>query len=88
MEVGHSLHQRQEVDALHSGGGLDRRNESMEKGTELGNFGWCHFTEIQQMPSGFDDDRSCAGRLQWRVFDKELLFLDDVATCGGRVEEF
>ncbi len=63
MEVVHSLHQRQEVDALDSCGSLDRRNEPMEKGTELGTFGWRHLTEIQQMPPSLDDDRSCGGGL-------------------------
>jgi hypothetical protein len=58
MEVGGSLHQRQEVDALDSCGSLDRRNEPMEKGTELGTFGWRHVTEIQEVPPSLDDDRS------------------------------
>ncbi len=35
MEMSHSLHQRQEVDALDSSGRLDRRNEPMEQRTEL-----------------------------------------------------
>jgi hypothetical protein len=83
MEVGHSLHQRQEVDALDSCGSLDRRDEPMEKGTELGTFGWRHFTEIQQMPPSLDDDRSCAGRLQRGVLDEEVLTFGDVATWEG-----
>jgi hypothetical protein len=87
MEVGRSLHQRQEVDALDFSGSLDRRNEPMEKGTELGTFGWRHFTEIQQMPPSLDDDRSCAGRLQRRVLDEEVLTFDDVATRAGGVQE-
>jgi hypothetical protein len=87
MEVGHSLHQRQEVDALDSRGGLDRRNEPMQKGTELGTFGWRHFTEIQQMPPSLDDDRSCAGGLQRGVLDEEMLTFDDVATWAGGIQE-
>src|ERR1700722_9045884 len=86
MEVGRSLHQRQVVDAFDSGGGLDRRNEPMEEGTELGAFGWRHFTEIQQMPPSFDDHGSCAGRLQRGVLDEEVLTFDDVATWDGGVQ--
>lgn len=40
MEVRCSLHQGQEVGALDSGGRLDRRNEPMEDGAELGALGW------------------------------------------------
>jgi hypothetical protein len=87
MKVGYSLHQRQEVDALDFGGSLDRRNEPMEKGTELGAFGWRHLTEIQQMPPSHDDDRSRAGRLQWGVLDEEVLTFDDVATRPGGVQK-
>jgi hypothetical protein len=60
VEVGCSLHQREEVDALDSRGGLDRRNEPMEKGAELGALGWRHLTVVQQVPPGFDDDRAGA----------------------------
>jgi hypothetical protein len=87
MEVSRSLHQGQEVDALDSCGGLDRRNEPMENGSELDTFGWRHFTEIQQMPPSFDDDGSCAGRLQRGVLDEEALAFDDVATGDGGVRE-
>ena len=55
----------------------------MEKGTELGTFGWRHFTEIQQMPPSFDDDRSCAGRLEGSVLNEEVLTFDDIATWAG-----
>ena len=87
MEVGYSLHQRQEVDALDSRGSLDRRNEPMENGTELGAFGGPHLTEIQQMPPSLDDDRSCAGGLQRGVLGEEVLAFYDVATWPGRVQE-
>jgi hypothetical protein len=83
MEVRRVLHDRQEVDALDSCGGLYRRNEPMEKGPELGTFGWRHFTEIQKMSSSLNDDRSCAGRHQRGVLDEELLTFDDVATWKG-----
>jgi hypothetical protein len=87
MEVGRSLHQRQEVDALDSGGSLDRRNEPMKKGTELSTLGWRHISEVQHMPSCFDDDRSRAGLLQRGVLDDEVLTCDDVATWHGGVQE-
>ena len=86
--MGHPLHQRQEVDALDSCDSLDRRYEPMENGTELGTFGGRHFTEIQQMPPSYDDDRSWAGRLQWSVLGHEVLAFDDVATWERAVEEF
>jgi hypothetical protein len=38
MEVRHSLRPRQVVDALDSCDSLHCRNESMEKGTEIGSF--------------------------------------------------
>ena len=88
MEVGHPLHQRQEVDALDSCDSLDRRYEPMKNGTKLGTFGGRHFTEIQQMPPSYDDDRSWAGRLQWSVLGQEVLTFDDVATWERAVEEF
>ena len=78
-----ALHNRQEIDALDPRGSLDRRNEPMENGTELGTFGWRHFTEIQQMPPSFDDDRPGAGQLQRGVFGEEVLTFDDAATWQG-----
>ena len=39
MEVGGPLHQRQVIDAFDSSGSLDRRNEPVEKGTQLGALG-------------------------------------------------
>jgi hypothetical protein len=47
MEMGGSLHQCQEVDALNSRGTLDRGDEGMEDRAELGTLGLRHFTEIQ-----------------------------------------
>ena len=87
MEVSRPLHQRQEVGALDSCDSLGRRYEPMENGT-LGTFGGRHFTEIQQMPPSYNDDRSSAGRLQWSVLGHEVLTFDDVATWERAVEEF
>ena len=87
MEVRGALHQRQQVDALDSCGRLDSRNESMDKGTELGQFSWRHLTEVQQMPPRLHDDRPCAGRLQRGVLDEEVLTFDDVAAWDGDVQE-
>jgi hypothetical protein len=60
MEVGCSLHQGHEVEALDSCWSFDLRNEPMENRTELGAFGWVDFTEIQLMRPGLDDDGACA----------------------------
>ena len=51
----------------------------MEDRTELGTLGWRHVAEIQKMPPGLDDDRSCTGLLQRGVLDEEVLAFDDVA---------
>jgi hypothetical protein len=59
----------------------------MEKRTELGTFGWRHFTEVQQMPSRLDDDRPRAGRLERGVLDEEVLTFDDVASWTRGVQE-
>jgi hypothetical protein len=87
MEVGGSLHGRQVVDALNSCDGLDRRNDPMQERTELGAFGWRHFTEIQQMPPSLDDDRSSTGLLQRGVFDEEVFIFDDIATRDRGVQK-
>jgi hypothetical protein len=59
----------------------------MEDRTELGTLGWRHLTEIQEMPPGLDDDRSCTGRLQRGVLDQEVLAFDDVAPWNGCVQQ-
>jgi hypothetical protein len=87
VEVGRALHNRQEIDALDIRGRLDRRNEPMEDRAELGALGWRHITEIQEMPPGLDDDRSCAGLLQRGVLDEEVLAFDDVASGNGDIQE-
>jgi hypothetical protein len=84
MEVGHFLHQRQVIDAC---GSLDRRDEPMENGTELGALGERHLTEIQQMPPGLDDDRSCGGLLYRAMLGEEVLTFDDVAPRDGGIQK-
>ena len=79
MEVGRALHQRQEIDALDPGGALDRRDEPVQDRAELGTLGRRHLTEIQEMPPGFDDYRSCTGFLWRGVLGEEVLAFDDVA---------
>jgi hypothetical protein len=59
----------------------------MDDRTELGKLGRSHLTEIQEMPPGLDDDRSCTGRLQRGVLDEEVLSFDDVAPWNGGVKE-
>lgn len=59
----------------------------MEDRTELGTLGWRHLTEIQEMPPGLDDDRSCTGLLQRGVLDEEVLAFDDVAPRPRSVQE-
>jgi hypothetical protein len=86
MEMGHSLHQRQEADALDSWRSLDRRNEPMEKRAELDTFSRRHLTEVQQMPPGFDDDCACARGFQRSALDEEVLIFDDVAPWARRVQ--
>jgi hypothetical protein len=87
VEVGRALHHGQEVDALDPGDSLDRRNEMVEDRTEFGTLGRCHLTEVQEMPPGLDDDRSCAGLLQRGVLGEEVLAFDDVAPWTGDVQE-
>src|ERR1700722_1996579 len=82
------LHYRQVVDALDPGGGLDRRNEAMDGRTELGQLLRSHVAEVQKMPPGLQDDRSCAGLLQRGALGGEELALDDVAApWAGHVQK-
>jgi hypothetical protein len=60
----------------------------MEGGTELGKLGRIHLAEIQEMPPGFYDDRSCTGLLQRGVLGDEVLAFDDIAARTGGVQEF
>src|ERR1700689_4270051 len=87
VEVGRALHHCQVIDALDPGGGLDCRDQPVEDRTELGTLIWRHVAEIQQMPPGFDNDRSGAGLLQRGVLGEEVLALDDVASRPGDVQE-
>ncbi len=59
----------------------------MEGRTELGKLGRSHLTEIQKMPPGLDDDRSCTGFLQGGVLDEEVLALDDVTPWTGDIQK-
>jgi hypothetical protein len=83
VEVGRALHHGQVIDALNPGGSLDRRNEPMQDRTEFGTLGWRHLTEIQEMPPGLGNYRSCTGLLQRGVLDEEVLAFDDVAPGMG-----
>ena len=56
----------------------------MEDRTEFGTLGRRHLTEIQEMPPGLDDDRSCTGLLQRGVLGEEVLAFNDVTP--GRPE--
>jgi hypothetical protein len=87
VEVGRALHYRQVVDALNPGGRLDRRDEPVQDRTDLGKLGRGHITEIQEMPPGFEDDRSRAGLLQRGMLGEEVLVLDYVAPWTGNVQE-
>jgi hypothetical protein len=87
VEVRRALHHGQVVDALDPRGRLDRRDELVEDRTEFGTLGWRHLTEVQEMPSGLDDDRSGAGLLQRGVLGEEVLAFDDVAPRAGGVQE-
>jgi hypothetical protein len=87
MEVRRALHNRQEIDALDPRGRLDRRNEPMDDRTELGKLGRSHLTEIQEMPPGLEDDRSCTGLLQRSVLCEEVLAFDDVAPWTRGIQE-
>jgi hypothetical protein len=87
MEVSRSFHQRQVVHTLDCSGRLDGGNEAMEKGAESGNFARRHVTEIEHVPPRLDDDRACAGRLQRRMLDQEVLIFEDVTTWPGTVQE-
>jgi hypothetical protein len=85
--VGRALHQRQEIDALDPGGGLDRRDEPVQDRTEVGQLARSHLAEIQEVPPGFDDHRSCAGLLYRGVLGDEVLAFDDVASRTAGVQE-
>jgi hypothetical protein len=79
VEVRRALHQRQEIDSVGSSGKLDRWHESFQDRTELGTLIRSHLAEIQEMPSGFDDNCSRIGHLYRGVLYEEVLAFDKVA---------
>jgi len=87
MEVRRALHNGQEIDALNPCGSLNRRNKPMDDRTELGKLGRSHLTEIQEMPPGLEDDRSCTGLLQRTVLCEEVFAFDDVAPWTRGIRE-
>src|ERR1700722_187777 len=59
----------------------------MDGRTELGELGRSHVAEVEKMPPGLENDRSCTGLLQWGVLGGEVLALDDVAAWTAHVQE-